>query len=81
MKKRISNKVYKRLLSKKKKSKREKKTLEKALKQRYCSCLKKLESNPKLNNGAAYAICTSSIYKKRGIPVPKNRNCRKKQTK
>ena len=71
-KKGVSDKQYKKLLSKSKSSlkKKDKKTLEKALHQRYCSCLKKLENNKKLGKGAAFGICGTSIYLNRGYPIP-----------
>jgi len=65
-KKRVSDKEYKRLLSKKRRTKKENRTLKKALNQRYCSCLKAIESNP----NAAFAICARSIFINRGLPVP-----------
>jgi len=78
---RVSEKVYKKLLNKSKRSltKNEKKKLDKALHQRYCSCLKALESNKKYNKGAAFGICGTSIYLNRGYSIPKNaaRSCRK----
>jgi hypothetical protein len=69
-KKRVSDKEYKRLLSKKRRTKKENKILKKALNQRYCSCLKAIESNPKLNKNAAFGICARSIFINRGLPVP-----------
>ena len=71
-KKEVSDKQYKKLLRKSKSSlkKKDKKTLEKALNQRYCSCLKKLENNKKLGKGAAFGICGTSIYLNRGYSIP-----------
>ena len=71
-KKGVSDKHYKKLLSKTKSSlkKKDKQTLEKALHQRYCSCLKKLENNKKLGKGAAFGICGTSIYLNRGYSIP-----------
>ena len=69
-KKRVSDKEYKRLLSKKRRTKKENRTLKKTLNQRYCSCLKAIESNPKLNRNAAFGICARSIFINRGLPVP-----------
>ena len=68
--KRVSDKEYKRLLSKKRRTKKENKTLKKVLNQRYCSCLKAIESNPKLNRNAAFGICARSIFINRGLSVP-----------
>ena len=64
--KRVSDKEYKRLLSKKRRTKKENKTLKKVLNQRYCSCLKAIESNP----NAAFGICARSIFINRGLSVP-----------
>ena len=69
-KKRVSDKEYKRLLSKKRRTKKENRTLKKTLNQRYCSCLKAIESHPKLNKNAAFGICARSIFINRGLPVP-----------
>ena len=71
-KKGVSDKQYKKLLSKSKSSlkKKDKKTLEKALHQRYCSCIKKLEKNKKLGKGAAFGICGTSVYLNRGYSIP-----------
>ena len=76
--KRVPNDEYQRLLKKKRLTKKDKSRRDKALKQRYCACLKKLENNPKLKN-SAFAICTNSIYLRRGLPVPPNiaRECKK----
>jgi len=65
-KKRVSDKEYKRLLSKKRRTKKENRTLKKTLNQRYCSCLKAIVSNP----NAAFGICARSIFINRGLPVP-----------
>ena len=75
---RVPNDEYQRLLKKKRLSKKDKSRRDKALKQRYCACLKKLENNPKLKN-SAFAICANSIYLRRGLPVPSNiaRECNK----
>jgi len=71
-KKGVSDKHYKKLLSKSKSSlkKKDKHTLEKALHQRYCSCLTKLGKNKKLGKGAAFGICGTSIYLNRGYSIP-----------
>ena len=73
-KKGVSDKQYKKLLSKSKSSlkKKDKKTLEKALHQRYCSCIKKLETNKKLGKGAAFGICGTSVYLNRGYSIPRD---------
>ena len=75
---RVPNDEYQRLLKKKRLSKKDKSRRNKALKQRYCACLKKLENNPKLKN-SAFAICANSIYLRRGLVVPPNiaRECKK----
>ena len=69
-KKRVSDKEYKRLLSKKRRTKKENRILKKTLNQRYCSCLKAIENIPKLNKNAAFAICARGIFINRGLPVP-----------
>jgi hypothetical protein len=76
--KRVPDDEYQRLLKKKRLTKKDRKRRDKALKQRYCACLKKLENNPKLKY-SAFAICANSVYKKRGLPVPPNiaRDCKK----
>tara|TARA_B100000035_G_C20759058_1_gene447492 strand:+ start:346 stop:630 length:285 start_codon:yes stop_codon:yes gene_type:complete len=68
----ITEKNYKKLvnmkLSGKKLSKYQERKLKKSLKQKYCKCIKTLRYSQK--NPAAYGICKSSIYKKRGFNVP-----------
>ena len=80
-KKRISDKVYKKLLSRSSRTlnKNDKQKLDKALKQRYCGCLKKLGTNKRLSNGAAFGICGTSVYLNRGLSIPDNaaRSCGK----
>ena len=80
-KKKISDNVYNKLLKKSRRSLNvnEKKRLEKALHQRYCGCLKSLEKNKKLNKGAPFAICGTSVYLNRGYNIPPNaaKNCKK----
>jgi|TARA_B100002051_G_scaffold267392_1_gene295798 hypothetical protein len=68
----ISNKNYKRLLSKKRMTKKEKTQLDRALFVKYCRCVKKLKyTNKKKQRGREYPICINSIYKKRHKKVPK----------
>ena len=87
----INEKEYKELIKKRKQSKiskSDKIKLDKALHIKFCYCIKKLyikntmrqaffNTEPKYN---PYAICTSSIYKKREFNVPPSaaRKCRKK---
>jgi len=87
----LSEKKYKNLIIKRKKSKiskSDKIKLDKALHIKFCHCIKKLyikntiqqaffNTEPKYN---PYAICTSSIYKNRDFDVPPSaaRKCRKK---
>lgn len=71
-------------------TKKENTELHKALNIKYCYCIQKLYSRNKFNRlilginkydkGFPYAVCMSSIYKKRNIKPPKNasRTCRKK---
>ena len=68
-KKKISKKVYTRLLSKKRLTRYETQTLEKALFQRYCACLRKVKQT---NPGSEYPLCMNSIYKQRNLDPPKN---------
>ena len=69
----ISNKNYKRLLSKKRLTKKEKQQLDRALFVKYCRCIKKLKyTNKKKQRGREYPICISSIYKKRKRTPPRN---------
>ena len=76
--KRVPDDEYQRLLKKKRLTKKDRKRRDKAIKQRNCACLKKLENNPKMKY-SAFAICANSVYKKRGLPVPPNiaRDCKK----
>jgi hypothetical protein len=59
-------------------NKNDKQKLDKALKQRYCGCLKKLETNKRLSKGAAFGICGTSVYLNRGHSIPDNaaRSCK-----
>tara|TARA_Y100000389_G_scaffold93991_2_gene90628 strand:- start:8212 stop:8562 length:351 start_codon:yes stop_codon:yes gene_type:complete len=66
----MSDKNYKKLLSKKRLTKSQKKNLDKALHVKYCNCVKSLKY--KQNNPAAYGICANSVYKNRGIKMPSN---------
>lgn len=66
----MSEKNYKKLLSKKRLTKYQKKSLNKALHIKYCNCIKSLKY--KQNNPAAYGICANSVYKNRGIKMPLN---------
>ena len=72
----VSEDKYKKLLSKKRLSKKEKKTLDRALHLKYCNCIKSLIYG---NNPAAYGICANSVYKNRGLELPYRaaRNCKK----
>ena len=74
----ISEDTYKKLLSKKRLSKKEKKILDKELYLKYCNCIKGLKYGQK--NPAAYGICANSVYKNRGLELPYRaaRNCKKK---
>ena len=53
-------------------TKRDKKDLDRALFVNYCKCIKKLKYSKDYEKGLEYPICTSSIYKKRGIKPPKD---------
>ena len=77
MKLNMSENNYRKLLSKKRLSKNQKKTLDKALHIKYCKCIKDLKY--KQNNPAAYGICANSVYKNRGYEMPPRaaRNCEK----
>ena len=66
----MSEKNYKKLLSKRNLTKSQKKSLDKALHIKYCNCVKGLKY--KQNNPAAYGICANSVYKNRGIKMPPN---------
>ena len=66
----MSEKNYKKLLSKKRLTKSQRKNLDKALHIKYCNCVKSLKY--KQNNPAAYGICANSVYKNRGIKMPLN---------
>lgn len=72
----VSKKKYSQLLRKKKSKKRltkkEKKNLDRALFVNYCKCIKKIKYDKKYETGIEYPICVSSVYKKRGIKVPKD---------
>jgi hypothetical protein len=71
-------KVYNKLLDdykNKKLTQKKKKKLDKLLNKKYCSCIKKVRYTLNKNNkGAAYPICTKSIYGNRKIKPPKNKN-------
>ena len=73
----ISEDKYQKLLSKKRLSKKEKKTLDKSLHLKYCNCIKSLKYGDK--NPGAYGICANSVYKNRGLELPYRaaRNCKK----
>ena len=73
----VSEDKYKKLLSKKRLSKKEKKTLDRALHLKYCNCIKGLKYGDK--NPGAYGICANSVYKNRGLELPYRaaRNCKK----
>jgi len=73
----VSEDKYKKLLSKKRLSKKEKKTLDRALHLKYCNCIKSLKYGDK--NPGAYGICANSVYKNRGLELPYRaaRNCKK----
>lgn len=75
----MSEKNYKKLLSKKRLSKNQRKKLDKALHIKYCNCIKALRYSQK--NPAAYGICANSVYKNRGIEMPPNaaNRCKKKR--
>ena len=64
----ISEDKYKKLLSKKRVSKTQKKSLDKALHMKYCKCVKSIKYGQK--NPGAYAICANSVYKNRGLDMP-----------
>ena len=70
-KKRYSN-LIKKKKSRKRMTKRDKKDLDRALFVNYCKCIKKLKYSKDYEKGLEYPICTSSIYKKRGIKPPKD---------
>ena len=77
MKLNMSENNYRKLLSKKRLSKNQKKSLDKALHIKYCKCVKDLKYGQK--NPAAYGICANSVYKNRGYEMPPRaaRNCDK----
>ena len=68
----ISSSSYEKLLKIDPKllTKSQKKQLDKMLKKKYCSCVIRLSHM----KGKQYGICTSSIYNKRNITPPKNKN-------
>ena len=72
----IGKDKYERLIRKKKTKKRmtkkEKRQLDHALFINYCKCIKKLKYSKEYEENIEYPICTSSIYKKRGLTPPKN---------
>jgi hypothetical protein len=70
-KKEAEIKTYKRLLKKKKLTKREDKNLKRLMKRKYCSCLTKVRRSKKVKKGIEYPICLSSIYTKRNKKTPK----------
>ena len=72
----VSEDKYQKLLSKKRLSKKEKKTLDRALHLKYCNCIKSLIYDKNLG---AYGICANSVYKNRGLELPYRaaRNCKK----
>lgn len=77
MKLNMSENNYRKLLSKKRLSKSQKKSLDKALHIKYCKCVKDLKYGQK--NPAAYGICANSVYKNRGYDMPPRaaRDCEK----
>jgi hypothetical protein len=76
----VSKKRYSQLLakksSKKRMTKRDEKDLDRALFVNYCKCIKRLKYSEDYEKGLEYPICTSSIYKKRGLKSPKDINKR-----
>ena len=64
----MSEKNYNKLLNKKRLSKTQKKSLDKALHMKYCNCVKSIKYGQK--NPGAYAICAHSVYKNRGLDMP-----------
>ena len=77
MKLNMSENNYRKLLSRKRLSKNQKKNLDKALHIKYCKCVKDLKYSKK--NPAAYGICANSVYKNRGYELPPRaaRDCEK----
>ena len=79
----LSKKKYEEFLTKKKKrkklTKKQNKDLDHTLFIKYCKCIKNLKYDKKGEPGAEYAICTSSIYNKRGFTPPKNIKMKCKQ--
>ena len=77
MKLNMSENNYRKLLSKKRLSKNQKSSLNKALHIKYCKCVKDLKYGQK--NPAAYGICANSVYKNRGYEMPPRaaRDCEK----
>ena len=73
----MSENNYRKLLSKKRLSKNQKSSLNKALHIKYCKCVKDLKYGQK--NPAAYGICANSVYKNRGYEMPPRaaRDCEK----
>ena len=77
-KKTMSDKKYNKFIKQNKKGKlslKNYKKLSKELNRKYCKCIQAVRSTlKKSNKGAEYPICTSSIYTKRGIKPPKDKN-------
>ena len=75
----ISKDKYKKLLTYKRLSKKNKKLLNDELLKKYCRCIKTLKKskNKRMYEGK-YGICMNSIYKKRNIEPPYNvsKNCK-----
>ena len=71
----LSPKLYKTLIqkrkSKKRLTKRQKKQLDHELFINYCKCIKKLKYSRNIDTGLEYPYCASSIYTKRDFKVPK----------
>ena len=65
-------KIYKKLLKKKRLTKKEDSQLKRLMKRKYCSCLTKVKRSKKVKKGIEYPICLSSIYTKRNKKTPKN---------
>ena len=69
----ISKDKYKKLLTYKRLSKKNKKLLNDELLKKYCRCIKTLKkSKDKRMYNGKYGICMNSIYKNRGINPPFN---------
>ena len=79
----ISKSKYKELIKKRQHHKRltpsQRKKLDHALFINYCSCIKKIKYNERVQKNLEYPFCMSSVYNKRGFKSPKGvtKRCKK----